>query len=157
MSLLILPNFKQPHKGILQEPHPTLRTVSKPVTKINKPVQAVAQALVATLRQVDKPYLRWLGMAAPQIGHSLRIIAIKRGTNKYEVMIDPEILGQKLRLPSFAGCYSIKGLYLVSRYYWLKVHYQNLSGKERTETFWGGTAGVLQQEIEHLDGKLVCD
>ncbi|HEU5187449.1 MAG TPA: peptide deformylase [Candidatus Saccharimonadales bacterium] len=157
MAILLIHNFKQPHKGILQEPHPTLRAVSKPVKRINDQERAIAGRLLKVLQQVDKPWLRWLGMAAPQLGFNTRIIAIKRATSKYQIMINPEIVAHKLLLPSVAGCYSLKGLYLVRRYYWLKVKYHDLDNKEHVEVFWGGKAGVLQQEIEHLDGKLICD
>lgn len=126
MAITIIPNYQQPHKGILQEPHPSLRAVSKPVGAIDNQVKTIATKLLKTLEQVDKPYKRWLGMAAPQLGYSIRVIAVKIGSNKYLVMVNPEIVGQRLQLPGLAGCFSLKGLYILKRYYWLRVKYKDI-------------------------------
>lgn len=158
MTIKLISNYHpKPHKGILQEPHSLLRMVSKPEGTIDKSVKVIAEELIKTLKRVDKPYNPWLGMSAPQIGYSRRIIAIKGRSNTYLVMVNPKVINKRFHLPALSGCFSLKGLYLIKRYYLLRVKYQNLSSKEHIRSFFGGSAVVLQQEIEHLDGKLICD
>lgn len=153
----LITNFMKPHKDILQDPHPLLKVISKPVLKIDNAVTVISNNLTNTLKQLDRPYRPWLGIAAPQIGYSKRIIALKIGRSKYLTMINPEILGEKYRLPAVSGCFSLKGLYLIRSPYWLKFRYKDLAAKEYQEVFRGGKAVVLQQEISHLNGRLIND
>ena len=157
MSIQIIPNYRKPFKEILQEPDERLRKVRKQVGKIDDTVVEVASQLINILKKVDKPYNPWLGMAAPQLGINLRVIVIKKGSNKHQVMINPEFIEQKLFLPTISGCYSLRGLYLFNSPYWVKVNYLDLKGKNQIETFFGGRAILLKQEIDHLNGRLVCD
>lgn len=157
MAIQIIPNYRRAHEGILQEPDKRLRKVSVSVNRINKTVTSVANQLISTLKKIDKSYLPWLGMAAPQIGYDIRIIVIKKGNNEYQVMINPQLIEQKWLLPTISGCFSLKGLYLFKSPYWVKVKYLDLKGKSRTEVFQGGMAVLLKQEIDHLNGKLVSD
>lgn len=157
MTLQIVPNYRKPLKGVLQEPDKRLRKISKKVKVIDSTIIETANQLVNILKKVDKPYNPWLGMAAPQLGIDLRVIAVKRGFHKYQVMINPEFVDQKWFLPTVSGCYSLKGLYLLISPYYVKVNYLDLTRKKHTETFIGGSAILLKQEINHLNGRLVCD
>lgn len=157
MSIVLLSNFRTPHPGILQEPDKHLRTVCEPILQINHSTKTVSKELIKILREIDKPYKVWLGMAAPQIGFDIRMIAIKRSYHNYSTLINPEVLEQKWLLPAVTACYSLKGLYLGKSHYWFKVKYQDIKGRYYQEVFKGGNAILIQQEIDHLDGKLACD
>ncbi len=157
MAIQIIPNFRKPHKGILQEPDKHLRTVCKSIVGIDHSIKEASEKLVKILREVDKPFKLWLGMAAPQIGFDIRMFAIKRSYRNYSVLINPEILEQKWLFPTITGCYSLKALYLGKSHYWFEVKYQDLEGRYHQEIFKGGNAVLIQQEIDHLDGKLACD
>jgi peptide deformylase len=157
MALQITTNYRKPFRGILQEPDERLRMVSKKVDKIDNKVVEAADQLIIILKKINKPYNPWLGMAAPQLGINLRVIVIKKGLDKYQVMINPEFNEQKFFLPTISGCYSLKGLYLFNSPYWVKVNYLDLKGKNHVETYFGGQAILLKQEIDHLNGRLVCD
>lgn len=157
MAIQILPNYRKPYRGILQTPDQRLRQISTKVNNIDDKIIDIAEKLVGVLKRVDKPFIPWLGMAAPQLGYNLRVIAIKKGFKKYQVMINPEFIEQKWFLPTISGCYSLKGLYLLRSPYWAKVSYQDTKGKNHKETFIGGKAILLKQEIDHLNGRLVCD
>lgn len=157
MAILLIPKYRKPNKNIIQEPDLRLRKVSQKVENIDDKTYQITSELINTLKKIDKPFLFWLGMAAPQIGYKQRIIAVKRFYNNYLVMINPEIVEQKFLLPTLSACYSLKGLYLIKSHYWLKVKYQTLTSKFHTDQFWGGQAILLQQEIDHLNGKLICD
>lgn len=157
MALQILSNYRSPYKGILQEPDERLRKVSKKVNKIDKTVVEVANQLVNNLKKIDRGFIPWLGISAPQIGYNLRVIAIKKGFRKYKLMVNPEFTDQKWFLPAISGCYSLNGLYLLKSPYWVKVSYLDLKGRKYIETFRGGMAVLLKQEIDHLNGRLVSD
>lgn len=157
MAFQIITNFRKPHKGILQEPNKTLRTISIPVSKIDKTTKKIAEELISVLREVDMPYKIWLGMAAPQIGYNQRIIVIKKSFGNYLVILNPKILEQKFQLPAITGCYSLPGLYLTKSHYFFKIKYQTLDGAYKTEVFIGASAVLIQQEIDHLNGRLICD
>ena len=157
MAIQIISNYRKPYKEVLQDPDLRLRKKSMRVNEINQTVIEVATKLVDILKKIDKPYMPWLGMAAPQLGINLRIIAIKKGFHKYQLMVNPEFTEQKWFLPALSGCYSLKGLYLFKSPYWVRVSYLDLKGKNHTEYFRGGMAVLLKQEIDHLNGRLVCD
>lgn len=157
MAVQLISNFKKPTKGILQSPHPLLRKVSKKVEVINNSTRQIVQELIDILKEVDKPYKRWLGMAAPQIGYNVRIVAVRENYHKYTLMINPEIIEQKWFLPSITACYSLPGLYLRRTHFYFKMRYMDLKGKTHTIIYKGGKAATLQQEIDHINGVLACD
>lgn len=157
MAFQIITNFRKPHKGILQEPNKILRMSSIPVSKIDKTTKEITEELISVLREVDKPYKIWLGMAAPQIGYNKRIIVIKKSFGNYLAMLNPEILEQRFLLPTITGCYSLPGLYLTKSHYFFKIKYQTIDGTYKTEVFIGPNAILMQQEINHLNGRLICD
>ena len=132
MAIQIVPNYRKPFTGILQKPDERLRRISRKVGKIDDTVVEVASQLINILKKIDKPYNPWLGMTAPQLGINLRVIAIKIGVGKYQIMINPEFIEQKLFLPTISGCYSLKGLFLFNSPYWVKVNYLDLKGKNQT-------------------------
>lgn len=157
MSLILIPNFRKPNRKILQDPDPRLRKVSKAVVEIDKSTERIAHSLRNILKEIDKPYLPWLGMAAPQLGYNQRVIAIKLSYHEYQVMINPKVLEKKWSFPAISGCYSLSGLYVIKAPYWSKVKYQDLYGKTHAQTFRGAMSVLIDQEIEHLDGKLICN
>lgn len=155
--MLLLSTYHTEHEGVLQEPDPRLRTMSEKISRIDNNVRSIAAKLVEVLKQLDKPYLPWQGLAAPQIGQNARIVVIKRKYGQYQIMINPQFLEERLTLPTISGCYSLKGLYLRISPFWVKISYTDMDNKNHTETFWGGKATLLKQEIDHLNGKLISD
>lgn len=157
MAIQIIPNFRKPHPGIIQEPDKRLRAVSKPIIKIDNSTKEIAEKLIKLLKEIDRPFKPWLGMAAPQIGISKRVIAIKESYLKYFILINPEIIQQSWVAPTIVGCFSLPGLYLRRTPYWIKLKHQDLNGNYQQKIFKGGQAVLVQQEIDHLNGVLACD
>lgn len=157
MAIQITPNYRKPSKGILQEPDERLRKISKKVDRVDSVAIEITDRLIEVLNRVDSLFKPWLGMAAPQLGYNLRIIAVKKSLRKYQIMINPEILSQKWFFPAVSGCYSLRGMYLISSPYWVKVKYTDMKNTDHVEVFCGNMAILLKQEIDHLDGKLICD
>lgn len=158
MALQIIPYFpKNTPAEIIQHPDKRLRQTCKEVTEFDKKIEKIAKDLISVLKKVDLSFMPWYGMAANQIGYDKRVIALKRAYHKYIIMVNPEILDRKWNFYSISGCFSLKGMYLLKRFFWQKVRYQDLHGKYHEEVFKGGYSSVLQQEIDHINGRLVCD
>src|SRR3989344_6134772 len=162
--------------AILTVPHPTLRQVAKPVAKVDKKILSVIAALRQALLSAKDP--AGVGLAAPQIGVPLRLFFIRPNLKKPpQLFINPEIThcSQKLQTPEtkkgiYEGCLSIPHHYSpLSRSLSVTVKYQTidnlgtdltaLSGEliEKTETFTGFPAHIIQHEIDHLNGILFID
>ncbi|HNV86934.1 MAG TPA: peptide deformylase [Candidatus Omnitrophota bacterium] len=111
--------------------------------------------LIETMFQSDG-----VGMAAPQVGVSKRIIVIspeaKKGKEK--VYINPEILLQSGTQLKEEGCLSVPGVTAeVRRAKTVKIRARDLEWKETVFEAENLEARILQHEIDHLDGKLFID
>lgn len=142
---------------ILQHPNKNLRKVCSKVAKFDDETKKIARDLIAVLKEVDSRSRPWLGMAANQIGYDKRVIAIKNGLQDYTVMVNPELLERKWSFYTVSACFSLKGLYLLKRFFWHRVRYQDTDGNYHEVVIKGGKSTVFQQEIEHIEGKLISD
>ncbi|WP_334175606.1 peptide deformylase [Pseudoxanthobacter sp.] len=153
-----------------------LRTPASPVDPAvieSDAVQGLIAAMIATMRAAPG-----VGLAAPQIGESLRILVaedtgaavqalgpdrageMERRPFGPVVMINPEWrpVGTEMRT-FFEGCLSIPGYgALVTRHRVIEVRYldENGAGHDWTR-FHGWPARILQHEADHLDGVLYTD
>lgn len=144
--------------GILQSPDKRLYTASTKVIDFDE-AKKIAQKLIDVTRNVDKPLNFWLGMAAPQVGYNKRVVILRKSYQNYIVMVNPEIVDKTWLLPSIERCYSLKdrGRYLLKRYFWLKIKYQDLEGRYHKDNVFGFRAYTMQQEIDHINGVLISD
>jgi len=98
-----------------------------------------------------------IGLAAPQIGISKRIIVLDVGDGPI-CMVNPKIVefaGEQLGLE---GCLSIPGLYGdVRRFDRIVVKGQDEAGRNFRVEAEGLLSRCFQHEIDHLDGKLFTD
>jgi len=98
-----------------------------------------------------------VGLAAPQIGISKRVIVVDAEDELIE-LVNPEIKAGEGSQTDVEGCLSVPGLVgEVTRYYVVKVRGLNRQGEEVELTREGLTARALQHEIDHLDGVLFID
>ena len=99
-----------------------------------------------------------VGLAAPQIGQSLRLIIVERAP-KPLVLVNPEIVSHSLRRHILEeGCLSVPGKYgLIKRWRSVKVRAQTLDGQPFEITAQGFLAQIFQHEIDHLNGILYID
>ena len=144
--------------GITKYGNAVLRKVAEPVDEIDDEIKKIAGDMLDTLYGSTDG----VGIAAPQIGVSKRIIAIDANTSddsaKPIVIINPEIVEYSGEIKEQEGCLSIpevKGD--VKRFEKVVVEGIDLDGnKVRIE----GTdllARVLQHEIDHINGILFID
>lgn len=106
-----------------------------------------------------------IGLAAPQIGISKRVLIIKKPVpGKSEpftcrVLINPTLIrASDERILIEEGCLSLPGIRVrMERSRTIDVGFINLNGEEFVETFDEIESVVIQHEIDHLDGKLIVD
>jgi len=101
---------------------------------------------------------RGIGLAANQIGRSLRIF-IKKDGDSFKEFINPKILSKE-ELVDFEGegCLSIPGTSATTqRYRKLTLTWQDRTGTTHEGQFEDMDAFAVQHEIDHLDGKLYVD
>lgn len=153
---------------ILTLPNPILRQQARPITAINQKVLGVLENLKETLITAENP--KGVGLAAPQIGQSLRIILVwSSGSRRFLTMINPQIIWHSRRtrlglpeskksLQAYEGCLSVPGVWgKVRRFSVIKVRWQTPTRKMVIRRFRGFTGVVVQHEIDHLDGILFID
>ncbi|MEW6457534.1 MAG: peptide deformylase [Bacillota bacterium] len=139
---------------IVQYPDPILREKAREVQKITPQIERLAVNLVDTMRQSGG-----VGLAAPQIGVSKRVIVVEDPEKNPIVLINPEIVkleGDKETAEE--GCLSVPGVWgQVERRMCLTVRGYNLEGKQVAYLVEGFTARAFQHEIDHLDGIVFLD
>ena len=140
-----------------------LRRKASPLTVEDlqsKEFQLLTSRMLAT---VKAPENDGVGIAAPQVGISRRVVAVMRYDKEgkpFEIFSNPKILsvnGGKESGPE--GCLSVPGRRGdVPRYRELTLKYTSLATQEDTlETILGYTAVIIQHECDHLDGTLYTD
>jgi len=131
-----------------------LRLPSSPVSKIDDALRPFVQEMFATLEESGG-----IGLAAPQIGHNIRLFIVRLEDGDDMVFINPEILQTSEMLCVMEeGCLSIPKIYeKVSRPKEVTVQYTNLNGKKQMIKADGLLARVIQHEYDHLNGVLFLD
>ena len=142
---------------IIKVPDPVLRQRAMPVYEITDGTRQLIEEMVATM--YDAP---GIGLAAPQVNISLRIIVMdcgKKEESNLIRMINPEITGiSKERAVLEEGCLSIPEQTAdVERPAEVKVKYLDQDGMSQSLIAKGLLAACVQHEIDHLNGVLFID
>jgi len=101
-----------------------------------------------------------VGLAAPQVGVSLRLIVIDPNPERRSptFLVNPRIMDPSGRQSDFEGCLSLPGVSAeVNRAERLTVEFENLAGKTESLDAKGLPARIVQHEVDHLDGRLFID
>ena len=144
-------------RNILTIGHPTLTAVARPVAAIDEEIRVLAADLVETMRKAPG-----LGLAAPQVGVSKRVITVdpSAGENPDDllVLVNPAITEQEGQETCEEGCLSVPDVFEpVARPARVVVSFIDLEGTQRTVEGVGLSARVLCHEIDHLNGKLFIE
>lgn len=146
---------------ILQHPDPRLYVRCAEVEDVHAP--EVAQA-IADLRATAATLKRGGGLAAPQIGISLRIVFMDKKELGHEVVINP-VFVPKASAGVFASskeaCYSVSGADLMvdvknRRHREGRLFGVLPDGRKIKKHVRGFTAVMAQHEIDHLDGRTIA-
>ncbi len=137
---------------VLQNGDPVLRNKCEEVKTFNKELFALLDDMKETVRAE-----RGAGLAAPQIGVSLRVVVIDVDEGYFE-LINPVIVSVKGEQVGPEGCLSVKGKQgTVRRPDKVKAEYRDRHGKKHKLTAEGFFARAVCHELDHLDGILYID
>ena len=152
-------------RTIVTLPDPVLKRKAHTVNKFDKTLQTLLDDMVETMREAPG-----VGLAAPQIGLSERIIVIEYyereedeenedAPKKVWAVINPEIVKtSEETLMGVEGCLSIPGLVgEVERHAAVQVKGMNRHGKPMKIKAKGWLARIFQHEIDHLNGVLFTE
>lgn len=150
-----------PIRPVLIYPDARLKTVAPPCQDVDDEVRAVAVDLLETMRS----YPRCVGLAAPQIGVSLRLLAVDvTGHPKATVchgplvMVNPQIVATEGHEIGREGCLSLPSITAdVRRAVRIYLKGLTIMGEEVAAETSGFEARAIQHEIDHLDGILILD
>jgi peptide deformylase len=135
---------------------PVLRKKAEPVQGVTDEIRILIDDMVETMYDA-----LGIGLAAPQIGVSLRVIVIDEGTRDSsgpKAFLNPLIVGQTGSLRGEEGCLSLPGVYgEVVRAEWVRVEALDRHGAPVRLEARGLLARVFQHELDHLDGMLFLD
>ena len=96
---------------------------------------------------------RGIGIAANQVGISLRVAIVGRGDGTFVEMVNPRITARRGRVTYAEGCLSVPGEEEeVARHAEVDVSWQDRAGAMHQETAKEKFAHVVQHEVDHLDG-----
>lgn len=148
---------------IVTTPAPVLRRKARKITNFDKDLQAVIENMVETMRKAPG-----VGLAAPQVNISERLIVVEYGENEEEdedapkklyVLVNPEIVDKSSEMvEGIEACLSIPMLAgEVERHSQILIKGQNRHGKPVKLKAKGWLARIFQHEIDHLDGILFTD
>jgi peptide deformylase len=131
---------------------PVLRQKAKEIAKITKRQRLLAKDMLETMYDA-----KGVGLAAPQIGISDRLVVIDVGDGPL-VLFNPHVTLCEGENRDVEGCLSLPGRNeYITRAEKATVSYINLEGKKATITGSGLLARALQHEIDHLEGILFID
>lgn len=142
---------------ILIAPDPALKTRARPVSGQNELLRDLIPRMFATMYAAPG-----IGLAAPQIGQSLRLAIIDLMTDDKPspiVLINPEIVAASSETATREeGCLSLPNQYAdVIRPARVKVRFLDQAGIRQEIEAEGLLSACLQHEIDHLDGVLFVD
>jgi peptide deformylase len=143
---------------ILVAPDPRLKLKAKPVAAVDARVARLMEDMLETMYAAPG-----IGLAAPQVGESLRVIVVDVGKGEEERaplrMANPEIAwASEERIPFEEGCLSLPEQYAdVTRPRAVRVRYLDETGAAREIEAEGLLAVCIQHEMDHLEGTLFVD
>ncbi len=134
-------------------PDPVLRQKAKRVRNIDGSIRKLIVDMIETMH--DAP---GVGLAAPQVGVSLRVIVIGLPEQEDIALINPEIVRKKGERVVSEGCLSVPGYVgQLKRAESVTVKGRDRNGKEVRIKADELLAQALEHEIDHTNGVLYID
>lgn len=137
---------------LVMEGDPILRRTAQPVAQITRRVQRLIKAMFATMYANDG-----VGLAAPQVGSSERIIVVDVGKGPL-ALVNPELEEARGAETDAESCLSAPGKTgYVTRASSVVVTGWSPTGHPVRIKATGRLARALQHELDHLEGILFTD
>ncbi len=131
---------------------PVLRKIAAPVERIDKKLVRFLKDMAETMYAADG-----VGLAAPQVGVSKRVVVIDIGDGIYE-LINPEIVKKEGSVIGGEGCLSVPDYEgEVERAEYVECEFTDRNGQRMLLQANGLLAVAVQHELDHLDGILFID
>ena len=144
MAVLSIRNF----------PDPTLKQKAKRVRAIDGSIRKLISDMIETMHSVPER----VGLAAPQVGVSLRVIVIGLPEAEDIAIVNPKIVRRRGERLINEGCLSVPGYFgQVKRAESVTVKGRDQNGKEIRIKAEGLLAQALEHEIDHINGVLYLD
>lgn len=138
--------------NIVEKEDDFLREKSLAVKNITKNIIKLLDNMAETMYEFNG-----IGLAAPQVGVSKRVVVIDLGEELIE-LINPEIIAKEGSVTDYEGCLSCPGLTgEVTRAQEVTVKALDREGNEVIIEADELLARCLQHEIDHLEGVLFID
>ncbi len=135
-----------------------LRKRAQEVSKVSPELTKLAEDMLETMYKSAG-----IGLAAPQVGHSIRLIVVDVTGEDEEkhpyVMFNPAVTVKKGECVAEEGCLSVPGVWAdVERPETITVESLDKHGKKQVlRNIEGLLARCIQHEIDHLEGVLFVD
>jgi len=142
---------------IREFPDDVLRRAAEPVQNVDGRLQSLIDDMFETLYAAPG-----LGLAAPQVGTSLRLfvydLGIREGEHERKIILNPTIVAQEGEIEEEEGCLSIPDYReIVTRAAKVFLKGYDQDGREVQLEAQGLEARLFQHELDHLDGVLMFD
>jgi len=150
-------------RTIVTLPEPVLYRKARPITKFDQDLQTLIDDMIDTMREAPG-----VGLAAPQVGISQRLIVIeyadqpeedegeepKKVKPKLYAVINPEIVKtSEETVMGVEGCLSVPSLVgEVERFEEVQIKGLNRHGQPMKIKAKGWLARIFQHEVDHLNG-----
>jgi len=148
-----------PLRPVLQFPDKRLRRVSRPIEAITDALRQLAHDMCDVM--YDEP---GIGLAAPQVGEDVRLIAVDTEWRAEDaeknplILVNPELSEHDGKIVWTEGCLSVPDFEAeVERAERVLLRARDLDGNELAIRAEGLQAVCFQHEVDHLDGVLFID
>jgi peptide deformylase len=134
-------------------PDPVLRQKAVKVPEIDKSIIELVDDMILTMQKSDG-----VGLAAPQVGVSLRVITLQMPGEEPFCIINPEITKRNGEVELTEGCLSVPGYQgEVIRSVSIIAKGLNIKGEKIKIKAGGLLSQAIEHETDHLDGILYID
>jgi peptide deformylase len=138
---------------ILKHPDPVLRRKAKRVSHVDESLNRLIDDMIDTMQDAQGA-----GLAAPQVGVSLKIAVVQMPDEDVIVLVNPEVVRKEGERYVVEGCLSVPGYRgEIKRAEKVTVKAIDRNGKAFRIKADDLLAEVLEHEIDHLNGVLYID
>ena len=142
----------EPKLSLVIYPDQVLRTVCQPVETFDSTLRDLANEMLSLMQ-----HHRGIGLAAPQVGLHQRLM-VSRIEDRLLALTNLEVKDSTEPNDFIEGCLSLPGVQVnVRRPERILVTGYDLHGQRRNFGAVGLWARVIQHELDHLNGVLICD
>lgn len=133
-------------------PDSVLRQVCKPVERSDRWLTDVLDEMLVLMRASNG-----IGLAGPQVGITQRLL-VSEINGQTICLVNPVITSRTGQAEMVEGCLTLPGIQVnVGRNQEIKVRGYDSQGRKQKHRLRGLWARVIQHEIDHLGGILICD